>query len=261
MKKYALIAGVSDYSLVNNLINLPGSKNDIINIKHILSTFYKFDVILSLLNENATSDSIKAELINFKNQLETGDLLFFYYSGHGSQIREVKNSEEFDFLDEVLCLFDMDWKTKYISDDWFANFAQSIPNECAFEIVLDCCFSGDFSDDISTKFGIAPEYFEAEFDPTRKTIPVSFYTSLTKSNIVLWTASASEQEAKQKPINGISNSIFTYCLCESILESKNNFSRKDIFDNTCKKIKLNYGQQTPTLSISDSLKLKHFLTF
>ena len=49
---------------------------------------------------------------------EPGDVLVFYYSGHGSQIRDRDGDELADSLDEVICPYDMDWDSNtFILDD------------------------------------------------------------------------------------------------------------------------------------------------
>ena len=60
-------------------------------------------------------------------QAEAGDVVVFYFSGHGSQIRDRDGDELTDQLDEVICPYDMDWdrRTFILDDDLDALFAAS----------------------------------------------------------------------------------------------------------------------------------------
>ena len=58
---------------------------------------------------------------------QPGDVLVFYYSGHGSQVRDRNGDELTDGLDEIICPYDMDWDrgTYILDDDLDAIFASA----------------------------------------------------------------------------------------------------------------------------------------
>lgn len=116
-EKKALIIGINDYQNLpffskekkTEIEDLQGPVNDAHTMKNILLSLFGFreDNILMVLDKNATRDNI---INNFKSWLingtKEGDMVFFYYSGHGTQVPD-QNFDEEDGLDEALCPYDV----------------------------------------------------------------------------------------------------------------------------------------------------------
>ena len=99
-----------------------------------------------MVNQRATKANILYRLEYMIQRAEPGDVLVFYFSGHGSQIRDRNGDELTDSLDELICPYDMDWdRETYILDDDFDKLFASLPPDVLLEAFFDCCFWGAVS--------------------------------------------------------------------------------------------------------------------
>uniref|UniRef100_A0A7S1J745 Peptidase C14 caspase domain-containing protein n=1 Tax=Eutreptiella gymnastica TaxID=73025 RepID=A0A7S1J745_9EUGL len=74
-----------------------------------------------------------------------GDMLFFHYSGHGSQVRDLDGDEK-DGYDETIVPLDHRSAGQITDDEVFANLCQPMPQGCRRTAVMDCCHSGTAMD-------------------------------------------------------------------------------------------------------------------
>jgi F0F1-type ATP synthase membrane subunit c/vacuolar-type H+-ATPase subunit K len=135
MKKRALLVGIN---YVGTDHELHGCINDSNNIKTFLST-RGFTEVKQILEENATTDRIKAGLSWLVADTQPGDVIVFHYSGHGSQL---PSADEADGFEEIICPVDLDWATKIITDKDLRNIFNTVPNGVNTTVILDCCHSG-----------------------------------------------------------------------------------------------------------------------
>lgn len=133
--KRALIVGIN---YVGTGYDLRGCINDANNMKAMLAS-HGFDITM-LLESAATTDNIKGALLGLVHGAQPGDVLVFHYSGHGSQL---PSSVEADGYEEIICPYDLDWKTKVITDDYLKSVFNQVPNGVNCTVILDCCNSGD----------------------------------------------------------------------------------------------------------------------
>jgi metacaspase-1 len=132
MKK-AVVVGNNAFATPNTLHGCINDAND------VDTTFQSKGFFV-----NKLFNSPKAGTINALNQmvdacqLGNQDKIAFYYSSHGSQVRDT-NGDESDGWDEVLC--PIDWP-KYISDDDLRAIFNRIPADTTLDVFLDCCHSG-----------------------------------------------------------------------------------------------------------------------
>ena len=108
MAKKALLVGVNKYKYVRPL---NGCGNDVRNMADILTSFYGFstDEIRTIVDESVTRNNLMNRFDWLLDDAREGDLLF-HFSGHGSQIQDRDGDELEDDLDEILCLYDMDFR-------------------------------------------------------------------------------------------------------------------------------------------------------
>src|SRR5690606_15671705 len=93
------------------------------------------------------------------NGTEPGDRVYFYFSGHGLQVKD-QNGDEEDGLDEALSTYDIaaadsDW-TNVILDDEIDEMLARLKDR-AVSIVIDACHSGTISRSLSSNVGEAME--------------------------------------------------------------------------------------------------------
>lgn len=143
MKKKALLVGIN-YVGTSNVLR--GCINDVKNIKAILEK-QNFDTIETILEKEATTAGIMAGLRRLVDGAEPGDVLFFHYSGHGSQ---TFSNLEADKLDEIICPIDIDWVKNVIKDDDLKAIFNPVPNGVNVTVILDCCHSGSGLDQAET---------------------------------------------------------------------------------------------------------------
>lgn len=106
-KGYALIIGVeklgNNYNIGGNgyLAQPPNDATTIANI--VLKKGFATKL---LLTENATRKNVIDHIIDLSKIAKEGDLVFIYYSGHGSQVEADEKDEEEDMMNEAWCLYD-----------------------------------------------------------------------------------------------------------------------------------------------------------
>lgn len=76
---------------------------------------------------------------------QPGDSLLFYYSGHGSQIRELSRNEK-DGCDETLCPVDFETEGKILDDEINETIVRPLPAGAVLHAIVDTCSSGTLLD-------------------------------------------------------------------------------------------------------------------
>jgi Caspase domain len=155
--RHALLIGINDYSASRlpplpvagipdrDVPNLDGTVNDVEIIHDLLVALYGFKPadILILTDQHATRNAIFRAL---EQQLvattHKGDIVFFYFSGHGSQVRNSLSTEA-DRLDESILPADSRRGARDIRDkELLAIFNEILDRGARLTIVLDTCHSG-----------------------------------------------------------------------------------------------------------------------
>ena len=137
MKK-ALLVGINYIGMEGQL---NGCINDVENMSEVLKKEYSYNDI-TIITDNTemkpTRVNIMKELLNLI--LSGNKELFFHYSGHGSQVKDV-SGDEIDAIDE--CLVPLDYKTNgMILDDELRGLLQCLNADQKLTMILDCCHSG-----------------------------------------------------------------------------------------------------------------------
>ena len=192
------------------------------------------DDIRVVVNDRATKANIMHRLRAMIAESEPGDVAVFYFSGHGSQVRDRDGDELVDGVDEVLCPYDLDWDRRtYILDDDLDRAFAELPEGALLEAFFDCCFWGagfratvspdedQFAVRSDVRF-VAPPFdvlARAEGEEHRlHRHRLSACDCFTDRN-VLWAASREGQPAAEETVDGRANGIFTYWGCQFIAEN------------------------------------------
>jgi hypothetical protein len=145
--RWALIVGVSDYINFGAEIggDLPGARNDAIGFRDVLVARYGFTEsnIHLVLDREATRARLERELKEWlPSVVKPGDLVVFFFAGHGSQAWDTNGDEE-DGLDETICPTDVvkGNTDKDIPDDELNRLLGGIPTD-NIAVVLDNCHAG-----------------------------------------------------------------------------------------------------------------------
>ncbi|HEX8253074.1 MAG TPA: caspase family protein [Thermoanaerobaculia bacterium] len=151
----ALLIGINDYTASRlkddgrpaggrDWANLDGALNDVDVMRELLESSYDFKPpdVVTLKDQQATRRQIVAAIARLIAATEKDDVVLFYYSGHGSQVRNSRSVEE-DGLDESLVPADSRRGAADIRDkelrDWFNRI---VDRGARLTVILDSCHSG-----------------------------------------------------------------------------------------------------------------------
>eukprot|EP01065_Artemidia_motanka_P021706 TRINITY_DN2595_c0_g1_i1.p1 TRINITY_DN2595_c0_g1~~TRINITY_DN2595_c0_g1_i1.p1 ORF type:complete len:443 (+),score=142.00 TRINITY_DN2595_c0_g1_i1:65-1393(+) len=141
---------------------LRGCCNDVLRmVKYIESEGFRetedrMKVLLDPIDYEGVSDlqvtpelPTKANILKVIDWLaenaEPGDTVFFHYSGHGTQVKDLDGDEE-DGMDEALVPMDYQ-KAGFITDDTlYEKLCKSLPAGVRVFAMMDCCHSGTILD-------------------------------------------------------------------------------------------------------------------
>lgn len=150
MTKKALLVGIN-YPGTDHALR--GCVNDVTLMSTVLSKHFGFTSKNKrmLTDRSATTTNIMRRLHWLVDGAHEGDVLYFHYSGHGSQMVNQKydmDDYEPDGLDEIICPVDLDWREKLIRDDDLKRIFDKVPDGVNLTVMLDCCHSGGGADHI-----------------------------------------------------------------------------------------------------------------
>lgn len=136
----ALIVGVGKYADARN--NLPGIDLDVANFKRAIKRLGVKDSNIKVLSDDkATLSNLKYQMKNWLGNVSKNDKVFFYFSGHGSQLED-KNGDEPDGLDEFLVMHEFKPSGGgALTDDMLGKLLKGIPSQNVYAFV-DACHSG-----------------------------------------------------------------------------------------------------------------------
>lgn len=237
MAKKALLAGINDYAPVGP--GGPDLRGCLPDVREMFNTLNALGIVPARPDSMRILTDARATRTNILNGLKwltkdatKGDLLVFYYSGHGSQVADTSGAE-IDGKDETICPHDFATAGMIKDDDLLEHFT-GIKEGVTLEVILDCCHSGTGTRELGA-IGLAPEaesiayrYIEPPLDyglflDEDPTIPVrGFLKSTAKEkqvavvpelNHVLWAGCRDNQTSAEAPIGGVWRGVFTYCYC------------------------------------------------
>ncbi|MDB9524359.1 caspase family protein [Oscillatoria sp. CS-180] len=146
MLKIALLIGVSNYQ--NNLSSLPAAIQDINELKRVLkhSEMGNFDEVETLTD--ADSQTIREAAERVFSQRHRDDLVLFFFSGHGIK-------DEYGKLYLAAPETYKDQRGELVRSSAVAtSFIQDNMDRSRSKrqvVILDCCFSGAFGDNLTAK--------------------------------------------------------------------------------------------------------------
>ena len=258
MKK-ALLVGINNYPGTSS--DLRGCLNDVAdgyssltaksienNIRDAEATLRGFGFTCTkLLDTAATKAGIIAAMKSLKTCTRAGDSIVFYYSGHGSQVRD-SSGDEADGFDEVLC--PADWPN-YVSDDDIRAILATVPAGVNVDVIFDCCHSGTGTREIGQDFTIRslPPIVGKVSHPGKKT-RASVVANL---NHCLWAGCAANQYSAEMTIGGKVRGVFSYFLWKEIRAGG---TRSAIMARVCKQVAALGLNQIPQLEASQAEMLQ-----
>lgn len=214
-----------------------------------------FEVRGPLMTAGAKANDVISQVKAIAQELDTGDIFFLTYSGHGGQVRNTNPDDdpEHDALDETWCLFDRE----LIDDELFALFSEFRPG-VRIVVFSDSCHSGtvtrarpggaldEYSVPKQLPFDVAEATEAANadlYDSLQKSIPTKRLTSLGATVVLLSGCQDSEFSR-----DGQANGAFTGALLRAWQDPANRRSLPALREATAAGIPRNFNQN-PNYSI------------
>lgn len=215
MKK-ALLVGICSYSVSKK--NLRGCVNDVLSMNDMLTRNFGFEDIRILTDIRANSKNIIDGIRWLKANAVAGDVLVFYFAGHGSfSVLKHPDGRLKNYREAALCTYELNW----LNPMSFSEVDQmlAVPDGINMTCILDCCHSGYKNGD--------------------KFIAKSNYTLLSSCSLI--------ETAKDIRINGIYRGVFTFYMNQILKEEKFVISGKDLIMKTAMRLRENGYKQTPQI--------------
>lgn len=256
-RKLALLVGITKYR-DSSVPPLEGCLNDVRDMENVLrSEPYGFADIFVLRNEQATH---KAIVDKFEEQLikkaRPNDIVLFYYSGHGSRMRDPK---EIDGYSSTIVPYDSRDSGKTVTDirnSELNGLLHKVQTDNK-TVILDSCFSGHAFKGLGrakqapedTRFGNSPPPL-----PDYATVPkgvgsdetTGFRTSGLK--YVLLAASRSDQVAFEYPADNEEHGALTYFLVQVLRKPLGQMTYQDLMDRVSSLVEYQYPNQNPQIA-------------
>ncbi len=249
----ALLVGINDYSPTGQGgPDLRGCVNDVRDMAHTLNALGIIPAgpgsMKILTDTRATRAGILSGLKWLLAGSKKGDLLIFYYSGHGSQVPDL-NGDELEAppkKDETICPHDYR-VAGMIKDDEFRKIFGGIQAGVNLDVLFDSCHSGTVTrkiggDSNAEREGqivyrfIEPSVDDSYFLDANPAIPLQgIFKADVKTkeavyipglNHVLWAGCRDYQTSAEAPVDGVYRGIFTYCFCKALRRAGTGISRK-----------------------------------
>ena len=266
MTKKALVVGVDKYK--NSAWNLEGCTLDAAVMSGMFQDHFGFpgDNIRLLMDDRATKAKIVEHLDWLVRDSKPGDVLVFFYAGHGSQVRDRNGDELEDAMDEILCPHDLDWDDA-LTDDILHSYFKRVPQGANLSIVFDCCHSGTGTRSLLAPVTPKGEVIgEIEYSKTRYIKPpidiehrsrgIALRSrrvgeTIIKENQVLMAACGSHQEAQEKRFKGQARGAFSFYLGAALKRANWKMTYREAHEATLTRMRDHNFIQIPQLEGPD----------
>lgn len=231
-KKNALLIGINYTGTSNELY---GCINDVNSIKERTTKegFTNINVLTDLTAKKATRENILTEFKNLLTSAQSGDLLFFLYSGHGSYILD-KNNDETDGYDEMIVSCDL----QPVLDDELKSLIQAnLKSGVTLFAMFDSCFSGSVLD---LKYQYMDSLNYDKYTENAKQLE-------TPGNVFMISGCTDNQTSADAVFNNKPNGAMTWSLLES-LNQKPQCNWRELVTNMRTLLKTSRISQIPQFS-------------
>lgn len=221
MTKYALLIGINYRGTINML---RGPIQDVKDIRQLILTWgFRPENITFMTDDDKGMNYPSAYNIAFQlnalcTKMKEGDQAIFYYSGHGTRIRDTSGDER-SGLDS--CIVPIDFRRAgVIADDVIKRLLNKIPSGANLFCVFDSCNSGTVCD---LKYNMYDTSYRRDitlkirgFDYTnwvrRQLVAVDTKQTDTVADIITLTGCRDDQVSYDLGRNGALTSSFLSCM-------------------------------------------------
>ncbi|MCP4291010.1 MAG: DUF4384 domain-containing protein [bacterium] len=262
--KRALIVAISQYDRggPDDWWNL-NSSGDAEAISALLQRRFGFDaeniLVLSGIEETTSAKIITAFEQWLIKATKPGDIVYFHYSGHGTEIPD-DNGDEIDGLDE--CLVPSDYISRHdgsanIRDDRLADLLDQLDSRepASVTLTFDCCYSGTATRGGrqlvrgQSWTGATPAVRRGNADEAKKDAGVFLSrTHPTEANYVVLSATSQGQVASETDDGaGGTMGLFTWAFTQAAAEARTDCNYRSLFEQVTNLMLERNRAQTPQI--------------
>jgi hypothetical protein len=231
-RKKALLFGLN-YTGTNSQLN--GCINDAKLIQERIKTkgFTEINLLTDQTLVTPTREKIISEIKKILSEATEGDLIFIYYSGHGSYTID-RNADELDGKDEMIIPLDF----KPIKDDELKLLIQeNLKKNVTLFCLFDCCNSG-------TALDLKYQYLEnLNYDNFTE----NQYTLETNGNVILLSGCRDDQYSYETVLGNNVQGAMTWAFNE-LTKNNDNITWRTLLKSMRNSIKASRFNQIPQLS-------------
>ena len=230
--KKALLIGIN---YINTPYALSGCIDDANRMKDLLTQhgFNSFQILTDSTSLKPTKQNILNELRNMIVNAQSGDILFFYFSGHGSYTFD-RNGDEIDGKDEMIVSSDL----QGVLDDELKNvLSNHMKREVTIVGLFDSCHSG-------TMFDLKFNYLDStNYERNTENDKVSE----CEGNVIMISGCMDAQTSAEALIDNKAQGAMTWSFIESINKTPN-CSWRELIKSMRNALKNSSFTQIPQLS-------------
>jgi hypothetical protein len=240
MVKRALLIGCNYFATPS--VQLYGCINDIVNMRNTLIDAYGYQDanIYTLRDDDRTRLPTRANIVNYLSKLVSAstasDMLWFHYSGHGTQVKDT-NGDEVSGNDDCIVPCDYNTAGLIIDDDLNAILKNA---KCQMMICLDSCYSGTGCD----------LQYSINYNKGALSKNINNSKKLAATNIIMLSGCRDTQTSADAydRVAKLSVGAFTQTLLETLRGSDHNISLLPLYSKLCANLNSAGFTQIPVLS-------------
>jgi hypothetical protein len=230
--KKALLIGIN---YINTPHALSGCIDDANRMKDLLTQhgFSEFKILNDYTTIKPTKQNILNEFKNIIINAQSGDIIFFYFSGHGSYTYD-RNNDETDRRDEMIIGSDL---KGVLDDELKSTLSNNMKREVTIIGLFDSCHSG-------TMFDLKFNYLDSNnYDKYSENEKVSE----CNGNVIMISGCMDIQTSAEALIDNKAQGALTWSFIESINKTPNS-SWRELLKTMRDLLKTNSFPQIPQLS-------------
>jgi len=230
--KNALVIGINYNGTKNQLY---GCINDANSICSLLTSvgFQNIKLLTDNTSIKPTKNNIIDEFTNLLINANSGDVIFFFYSGHGSYTKDI-NNEEITGNDQMIVPCDLNL---ILDDELKSIINKNLKNNVTLISMFDSCFSESVLD---LKYQYLDSLNNNDFTENNNQTD-------TTGNVIMISGCSDVQTSADATINEKNQGALTWAFLE-IFNTQKNLTWKQLLEGMRHLLKNNNFEQIPQLS-------------